>query len=271
MSFWVHWLLVCLCLTPIIGCVGRVIPDTRNLRFYEDSTLPNLAIARRVVPQVGREVRTFYKKSESVPVVSESRFGDPDEEPDLGCIYAGLREALPDIDIIPTTIFWEQFEAAQNVIGLPDLFAAPQSERLQSFQADVLVIAYHARIDLEFEMSETLWRGLYADKDKETAAIVVVDIDRKAIIHGSRITFEDIDLFAHNVFIIPLWAFSLAPSDICNTVARQAGSVISLTMPGRKIRALVVIAAEDPVAAADDHYDTEIRKNNDSVDPLLPN
>lgn len=255
MFFLVNWLLVCLCLISITGCVGRAKPDTRDLVFDEDATLPNLTLSRHVVPEVGTAKRIFYGESDYVQVESKSRFGDSDEEPDLSCIYAGLREILPSIDIIPTTTFWEQVEAPQNVIQLPELFAAPESGGLRALQADVLVIAYHARIDVEYDMVEGVVAGGYSDLDRETAAVVVVDLNRKTIIHGSKISFEDWDVFFHTLFIVPFGLFTLSPSDICITVAEQAGQVIALKMPDRKIKALVVVAAEDPFTAAKDQYD----------------
>ena len=271
LSFLTYAVSACLCLITITGCFTyRVTPETRSLRFYEDCTYPNLLLTQRVVPEVGEELRTFYGDSDYVRVVSKSRFGDPDEEPDLSCIYAGLREVLPGIDIIPTVTFWEQIEAQQNVIDLHELFVAPQSDRLEALQADVLIIAYHAKIDLEYGMAEIVSDGYYSDKDKETAAVVVVDLSRETVIHGSRITYEDHDLFAHRAFVIPFFGFARGPSDICNSVARQAGNVISLAMPGRGIRALVVVAAEDPVAAADNQYGAEIRENQDSSESLQP-
>ena len=139
--FLVNWLLVCLCLISITGCVGRAKPDTRDLVFDEDATLPNLTLSRQVVPEVGMAERIFYGESDYVQVESKSRFGDSDEEPNLSCIYAGLRKALPSIDIIPTATFWEQVEAPQSVSQLPELFAAPESGGLRALKADVLVIA----------------------------------------------------------------------------------------------------------------------------------
>ena len=82
--------------------------DTRNLKIHEDATLPNITLSRHVVPEVHHQFREFLPWSGSVQVHSESRFGNPDDETDLSCIYAGLREAVPSIDIIPTATFREQ-------------------------------------------------------------------------------------------------------------------------------------------------------------------
>ena len=249
-----HWLLVCLCLIPITGCmVTRATPDTWNLEIQDEAPppLPNLSLVRRVVPEVGTMSRTvMWKTDDAAHEVSESRFGDPDEEVDLGCINAGLRKALPGIDIVPTTTFWEQIAAPHDVIELPELFVAPQSDRLRSFQADVIVIAYHTEKDLENTKMEFFIEGAYSDTDTETAAITVIDLDRKAIIHGSKITFEDQWAFFH-FMTIPFGGFTLDPPDICNTIGRQAGTAIAEAMPGRAIRALVVVAGEDPYAVAD--------------------
>jgi len=268
LPFWVNWLLACLCLTTITGCAFRATPETWDLRYYEDGTLPNLTLARRVVPEVGYEEREFYGSLDIVQVESESRFGSPDEKPDLSCIYTGLREALPSIDIIPTATFWEQIDAAQDAVELTELFTAPQSNWLRALQADVLVIAYHARIDLRYVMMEAVVEGSYDDIDRETATIVVVDLNRKTIIHGSSISFEDRDGFAHALIIVPMIMSSREPFDICNKVARQAGTAIIEAMPDRAIRALVVVAAENPVLAADDRYEAGVWQNNDSFDPL---
>jgi len=249
LSIWASRLLACLCLIAITGCFFKADPDHENLEFYEN-TLPNITITRRVVPEVGYEKREIYGSTDFTnKVESESRFGDPDEEPDLSCIYTGLREALPSIHIIPTSNFWEQIDASQDAVELTELFATPQSDRLRALQADVLVIAYHARIDLEYTMMEGVFEGVYDDRDRETATIVVVDLDRKTIVHGSSISYEDWDAFAHVFFIVPMIMSSREPFDICNTVARQAGTAIAETMPDRPIRALVVVAGEDPTSA----------------------
>lgn len=249
LSIWASRLLACLCLIAITGCFFKADPDHESLEFYEN-TLPNITITRRVVPEVGYEKREIYGSTDFTnKVESESRFGDPDEEPDLSCIYTGLREALPSIHIIPTSNFWEQIDASQDAVELTELFATPQSDRLRALQADVLVIAYHARIDLEYTMMEGVFEGVYDDRDRETATIVVVDLDRKTIVHGSSISYEDWDAFAHVFFIVPMIMSSREPFDICNTVARQAGTAIAETMPDRPIRALVVVAGEDPTSA----------------------
>lgn len=217
--------------------------------------LSNITLTRRVVPEFGSEHRIFQSKSENVEVESKSRFGDPDEEPDLSCIHAGLRKALPTIDIIPTATFWEQIDAPQNAVELTELFATPQSDWLRALQADVLVIAYHARIDLESDKAEFLYGGWISDDEKETASVIVVDLSRKTIIYGSSITFIDMDAVGHGGYIIPFAFITLSPSNICKTVAEQAGRAIVEAMPDRAIRALVVVAAEDPsntVRAAED-------------------
>lgn len=248
MSFRMHWLMAFLCLILITGCVSQeATPKTWTLEIHDDAPLANLSLVRRVVPEVGIESRRhFWAPDVHVRVVGESRFGDPDEEADLSCIYAGLKDVLPDIAIVPARTFWEQVSAPHDVIKLSKLFVAPQSDRLRELQIDVIVIAYHARIDLENVKKEYLFLGLYSDEDKETAAVTVVDLHRKAIIHGSRITFKDVDFFGHYVFIIPFWFLTSSPSDICNRVARQAGTAIAEVMPDHAIRALVVVAAEDP-------------------------
>lgn len=247
-----HWLLICLCLIPITGCVTRATPDTWNLEIQEDTppSLPNLSLVRRVVPEVGTMSRTvMWKTDDAVREVSESRFGDPDEEANLSCVYAGLKKALPGIDIVPTTTFWAQAPAPDGVIVLSELFTASNSDWLRGFQADVIVIAYHTEKDLENTKMEFFIEGGYSDTDKETAAIVVIDLDRKAIIHGSKVTFED-QYFFYHFMTIPFGGFTLDPPDICNTVGRQAGTAIAEAIPGRAIRALVVVAGEDPYAAA---------------------
>lgn len=249
MSFWPYGVSICLCLITITGCFLKAIPDHENLGFYEN-TLPNITITRHVVPEVGYQKSEIYGSTDfDNKVESESRFGGPDEEPDLSCIYSGLREALPRIDIIPTSNFWEQIDASQDAVELTELFATPQSDRLRALQADVLVIAYHARIDLSYAIVEGVVEGGYQDIDRETATIVVVDLNRKSIVHGSSISFEDFDSFIHVFFVVPLIFSSREPFDICNTVARQAGTAIAETMPDRPIRALVVVAGEDPTSA----------------------
>jgi len=259
----VNRLLACLCLITINGCFYKAEPDTGHLRFYEN-TLPDITLTRRVVPEVGYAKREIYGKLNTVRVESKSRFGGPDEEPDLSCIHTGMREALPSIKIIPTNNFWEQIDASQNTVELTELFATPQSEWLRMLQADVLVIAYHSRIDLSYVMMEGVFEGIYDDTDRETASIVVVDLNRKMIIHGSSISFEDHDSFAHVFWIVPMIMSSREPFDICNKVAHQAGTTIVEAMPDRAIRALVVVAAKNPALAADDRAWQDLH----SVDPL---
>jgi len=225
-------------------------PEESNLEIHDDAPLPNLTLVRDVVPEVGQEFRKrhpLFSSDYSESVVGESRFGDPGEEADLSCVYVGLREVLPNIDILSTSTFWERVGAPNNSIELPELFVAPQSEWLRAIGADILVIGYHARIDLENTKMEIGFEGAYDDTDKETAAIIVIDLHRKSIIHGSRITFEDKAVFYHTFFIVPFGYYTSDPPDMCNTVAQQAGLAIAETMPDRPIRALVVAAGEEPM------------------------
>jgi len=78
---------------------------------------------------------------------------------------------------------------------------------------------------------------------------IAFDPDRKAIIHGSKISFED-QAFLGWMLFFPLAGFTLDPPDICNTVGRQAGAAIAEAMSGHPVRALVVVAGEDPYEAA---------------------
>jgi hypothetical protein len=242
-----HWLLVCLCLIPLTGCMVATTPYTYNLDIHDDAPLPDLSLVRRVVPEVG--TRTGTEMARTVDVVSESRFGDPGDEADLSCVYAGLKEALPDIEIVPTTNFWEQVTAPHDVIKLSDLFVAPQSVRLQALQADVIVIAHHSEIDLESQGMFVLISANYSTTVKKTAAIIVIDLRRKATLHGSKISFRDHSNIGYHLFI-PYLEGTSPPPDICNTVGHQAGAAIAETMPGRAVRTLVVVAGEDPYEAS---------------------
>lgn len=228
----------------------RATPDTWQLEIHDDDLLPNLSLVRRVVPENGTTSRTvMFVTDDDISEVSESRFGDPDEDADPGCIFAGLEAALPAIDIIPPTIFWDRVAAPDGIVALSDLFVAPRADRLGALQADFIVIAYHARTDVDSFYATVLVEGLFGDEDMETAAIIVIDLDRRAIIHGSKISFSDKD-FVYHVFTIPLVFFTLDPSDFCKNVGYQAGVAIAKTMPGRAVRALVVVAGEDPYEAA---------------------
>jgi hypothetical protein len=247
-----HWLLICLCLIPITGCVTQATPDTWNLEIQDDEPppLPNISLVRRVVPEISTKSysRWNFQTNDLVREVSESQFGDPDEEADLSCVNIGLKKALPDIDIIPTTTFWEQIAAPHDTIRLSELFVAPQVDRLSASQAEVIVVAYHTEVDVESTRMESLIEGVYTDKDRETAAIIVIDLHRKAIIHASKISFED-SYFIYHFVTIPFGGFTLDPPDICNTIGRQAGAAIAEAMPGRAVRALIVVAREDPYEA----------------------
>ena len=248
-----HWLLICLCLIPITGCVTQATPDTWNLEIQDDAPplLPNLSLVRRVVPEVSTKSYTGwnFQTNDLVREVSESRFGDPDEDADLSCVNTGLKKALPDIDIVPRTTFWEQIAAPHDTIRLSELFVAPQVDRLSASQAEVIVVAYHTEVDVESTKMESLIEGAYSDTDRETAAIIVIDLHRKAIIHSSKISFEDSHFIYHFV-TIPFGGFTRDPPDICNTIGRQAGTAIAEAMPGRPVRALVVVAGKDPYEAA---------------------
>jgi len=247
-----HWLLICLCLIPITGCMTQANPGTWNLEIQDGAPppLPNLSLVRSVVPEAGTKSRKGVFSDDTVTVVSESRFGDPNEDADLNCVNIGLKEALPGIDIVPTTKFWEQVATPDDVIELYELFDAPQVDRLSASRADVIVIAYHTKIDLETWLAtDIFFSTIYQKTDKETAAIIVIDLDRKAIIHGSKISFEDDSSFGY-IFYVPVGGFTRDPPDICNTVGRQAGAAIAEAMPGRAVRALVVVAGEDPYEAA---------------------
>jgi len=248
-----HCLLICLCLIQITGCVTQATPDTWNLEIQDDAPplLPNLSLVRRVVPEVSTKSYTGWnlKTNDLVREVSESQFGDPDEDADLSCVNTGLKKALPDIDIVPTTTFWEQIAASHDTIRLSELFVAPQVDRLSASQAEVIVVAYHTEFDIETTNMFALIHAGFSKTDKERAAIIVIDINRKAIIHASKITFEDTDAFGW-MMAIPVWRFTLEPPDICNTIGRQAGAAIAEAMPGRPVRALVVVAGKDPYEAA---------------------
>jgi hypothetical protein len=240
-----HWLLICLCLIPITGCISTATPDTYNLDIHGDARLPNLPLVRRVVPEVGKIENLFS----TVDVVSESRFGEPDEEANLSCVNVGLKEALLGIDIVPTTTFWEQVATPHDIIKLSELFVSPRSERLQALQADVIVIAYHSEIDLLRGGMFALISAFYRVTVKKTAAIIVIDLRRKTVLYGSKISFEDEFRIGYHA-LFPYVVGTTDPPDICTTVGRQAGAAIAEAMPGHSARALVVVAGEDPYETA---------------------
>ena len=249
-----HRLLFLVCLIAINGCVTRATPDTWNLKIQDDSPLPipNLSLVRQVVPEVGTKSYSGWNSgTDAVPVAVETKswFGDSGDVADPSCIYAGLKEALPGIDIIPTTTFWDQIKVSHDAIELSKLFVGPQSDRLRAIQADVMIIVYHTEIDVETTNNFIGIFALFSNTVKKTAAIIAIDLDRKAIIHGSKISFQKTSGGGYS-FFIPFGSITLDPPDICNTVGRQAGAAIAEAMPGRTICALVVVAGEDPYEAA---------------------
>jgi hypothetical protein len=262
----VLWLLACFYLVLITGCTIPAVPLQSNLEIRDDTQLPNISLVRRVLPEAGKEYRErhpMFSSNYYADVESESQFGNPDEDADLSCIYTGLKDSLPGIDILSSKTFWEQVATPHEVVELSELselFVGPQLDRLHALQTDILVIAYHARINVENTKMETLIAGAFDNKDKETAAIIVVDPNRKSIIHGSRITFED-EYFFYHILIFPvIWAYTPDPPDICNTVARQAGIAIAETMPDSPIRALIVMATEYPIAAVQSETENRARE-----------
>lgn len=252
-SFWMCWLLACLYLALIAGCAAPAVLHKSNLSIHENTQLPNISLVRRVVPEVGKEYRErhpMFSSNYYADVESESQFGDPDEDADLSCIYTGLKQSLPGIDIVPTKTFWKEVATPHDVVELPQLFVGHQLERLRALQADVIVIAYHSRIDLQNTKMEVLIEGAFDNKDKETAAIIVVDLNRKSVIHGSRITFEDEYIFYHILVFPIIWFYTSDPPDSCKTLAREAGLAIADAIPGRPIRVLAVAAGEEPYEAS---------------------
>jgi len=192
----------------------------------------------------------IYGSDSQVEEVSSSRFGNPDGEADLSCVITGMRVSFPDAHIVPTATFWEKAVAPDEVVELSELFVAPASIRWQALDLDVLVIAYHKIVDVQTDFVEGFVEGAYLDKDRETAAVVVIDLQNQKIIHASKITFEDVDFIAHFFFVIPFGLATIATSDPCNMVGEAAGAAITNTVPKPAPRVVVVAAGNNPYDSA---------------------
>ncbi len=240
------------CLLSIAGCAVRLDPEMLELTLSDGALapLPQISLVRHTVPETSTMTLNIYGSDSRVEEVSKSRFGNPDEEADLSCVITGMRVSLPDAHIVPTATFWEKAVAPDEVVELSELFVAPASIRWQALDLDVLVIAYHKIVDVQTDFVEGIASGLYVDKDRETAALVVIDLQNQKIIYASKVTFEDVDAIGHFLIVIPFGLATIATSDPCNMVGEAAGAAITNTVPKPAPRVVVVAAGNNPYDAA---------------------
>ncbi len=240
------------CLLSIAGCVIRVDPEMLELALSDGAVtrLPQISLVRHTVPETSTMTLNIYGSDSRVEEVSKSRFGDPDEEADLSCVITGMRDSLPDAHIVPTSTFWEKVVAPDEVVELSELFVAPALTRWQALDLDVLVIAYHKIVDVKTVFAEGLVTGVYADEDRETAALVAIDLRNQKIIHASKVIFEDDGFIGHVLVVIPIGMATVATSDPCNMVGEAAGAAIANAQLKLAPRVVVVAAGNDPYDSA---------------------
>ena len=243
------------------GCVEIIDPETRELKFQDRTftDLPSVTLVRRVIPQISTKIVGVLKRWE-MEQVSSSKFGDANQIADLSCVINGIRRNFPEVDIVPTEIFWGRVAEQSESVELTELFTSPASSRWQELQMDVLIVAFHQIIDVERFYGEIIFIGAYHDIDRETAAFLAIDLWNKKVFHASEAVFEDNDGVGHYLFF-PYAVETIASSDVCSMVGEAAGAAISNASLKSAPRVVVVAARDNPYHAAQAINREEEREN----------
>ena len=124
---------VVLCALSLGGCV---VVENKDPEYSEidrqNLTLTNLSeitLVRRVIPEHSTKKAGFYVDLGQVEEISSSEFGEPNEIADLSCAIDGIRKSLPEVDIVPTEMFWERVAAQKEAMDLSELLTSPTSRR----------------------------------------------------------------------------------------------------------------------------------------------
>ncbi len=247
------------------ACVDKVDPvfSAVELESREQSALPQLTLARRVVPVHTTKTVTAWVGERRVEEVSSSRFGGVGKVAKPKCTVEGLRRALPDATIVPTQAFWERVAAPEETIELSRVFAQPALARLQELDVDVLVAAYHQLIDVESFFSELVMAGGVSHDKREVAAVAVVEIETERLIHVTRAVYSDSDAFGHIFFVVPMGRFTVPSSRPCESTGEQAGTAIRASVTEPDPRIVVVATESDPFTAATsmaEHDETNVAR-----------
>ena len=227
-----------LCVPWIQGCVAVVDKDPEYSEIeLQNLTLtnpPEITLVRRVIPEHSTKKAGFYVDLGQIEEISSSDFGGPDDIADLSCAIDGIRKSLPEVDIVPTEMFWERVAAQKEAMDLSELLTSPTSRRWEELRVDFLVVAYHQIVDVEEFFTEVVLFGGYRKESLETAAILVFDLRNQKIVHASKVIFEDEDGYARQLFVFTIGYVSTATSDPCNVAGEQAGAAASRSAPGSR-------------------------------------
>ena len=240
------------------GCIKL---ETAQLEIQDQKfkDLPDISLVQRVIPQRTTKEAGVYFGTWETEEVSDSKFGAPNEIANLDCVIDGILGSNPSIEIVPTEIFWSQVANFEEEVELSELFDSPALERWQEARIDFLVASYHQELDVEMFASALVLEGGYFDTDRETAAVLVIDLQNQRLVQASEAVFEDMDAYAH-VLIIPYVLVTTAESDPCEAVGMRAGEAIAKVGLGSAPRVVVVAAKSNPYRAVFRSSRFEIRR-----------
>lgn len=231
----------------LAGCFGgqsKPFARSVDLERSSDSILENLVLKKDVFLIRGIQKRVLYGAEQYVDTTSTSKFGKEDQVADVGCAVSGLTDVLPDIRLVATQDFWQEFGAGKNELALASLFDKVDAATSKGLQLDYLVVVYNQRLNLEYQFMEGLVEGFVKDKDREDAASVTIDVGNRTILGATEVSFHHLRMAGHAVGIIPLGRFEYPENDLCHLVGMRAGEAILASTNQTKKPRVAVVAGE---------------------------
>jgi hypothetical protein len=249
------------------GCVVSVDPAVSTLDT-SISGLPEITLVRRVTPERRTKETQIYWGAWQTEGATGSEFGGATDVADLSCVAEGLRKDHPEIEVVPTQTFWNQVAGGKDEITLSELFTSPLSNRWRELQIDVLVVAYHTVGDVKIIAAEIIMEGFYSYENRETAAVLAVDLRTRKGIHASQVILEQ-GVALYHFLVVPLPIVRNASSDPCRTIGEAAAQAISITDLPSAPRVAVVAAGSNPYHAAQVVWGKELEQQRQAEQERL--
>lgn len=234
------------------GCAHSVDPRHASVDVVsvDFAAISELVLTRRVIGVESTARTNTYGVEGEQKSISDSRFGGVGQIADPTCITDGITRTFPAARIIPTATFWTLTAPERDAITLGEALRQETGRRLTENGVQVLIAAYHRRVDLESAFVEGIVAGGAKDRDRETAAVAVFDVGREKVLSIERLEYEDETSIAHIFVVIPLGAFTTVTTQPCEGVGARAGEALTRHFGGESVGLVVVATESDPYAMA---------------------